>query len=798
MNVERFYSFDEIRENVNCLEYAKQFLGMTKSINGSSDKHFDNPWRPGSDSGAFFINSTGWYDFVSGEFGFVIDLVAKTKFSGNLQEAQQEIGDNMNLKPVETLQVENRKTRLDFQIEKGYKVTKTYNYTDEKGVVKHIVHRLEHPKMKKEFIQEMADGSRVKDSKTYLYNFPNVLKSSYIGICEGEKDADTLNSIGFCATTNASGSSGWKDEYNEYLKDKDIIIFQDNDDAGRNRTSFFLWSFREIAKTLRVWTNPEMEKGSDITDWIEKNSKDEFFKRLKLIQEIDKKAIKKPNEDYVAICEAKKANTRDFQNYWNVEIEGKLQKKPRQINDMIEDVNKRFLGFPCKVGDRLFDHNRKTGEIEYINNTNALFSWICRKSNKHVDFSNCYGALSKAEFFESINSTSMRYESISYVPDYPSREDTYYAHEAMPVPSTDHSAFDGLIDFFNPANDSYRILLKAFFASPLFFKIGVKRPAWVIDSKHGAGTGKTTIVECLANLYGNRGTGSPIKTTKKELTNNFDEVIKRIVSPEGRQKRVFLLDNVQGNFISPEFADLVTMQSVSGRAPYGKGEETRPNNLIYCITANCANIDSDTASRSFFIFLKKSTYTTGWAEKLMQYITINQLQIISDIIDILKNSNPMTETASRRFPEFETQVLQPMCESFDDYNEVIKQIIDDTSTANVEEDFCRQVEDELRSALISLDLKPYQQKIFIHTAAVKEFLSDISKDIYSGGIIEAIRNQGNMNNLPCIDSKINRWPQTSSKRRRGIMWLPEDLQKQPIPVVAKIGKQIKIIDRISE
>jgi len=116
----------------------------------------------------------------------------------------------------------------------------------------------------------------------------------------------------------------------------------------------------------------------------------------------------------------------------------------------------------------------------------------------------------------------------------------------------------------------------------------------------------------------------------------------------------------------------------------------------------------------------------------------------------------------------------------------------------VEEDFCRQVEDELRSALISLDLKPYQQKIFIHTAAVKEFLSDISKDIYSGGIIEAIRNQGNMNNLPCIDSKINRWPQTSSKRRRGIMWLPEDLQKQPIPVVAKIGKQIKIIDRISE
>lgn len=92
----------------------------------------------------------------------------------------------------------------------------------------------------------------------------------------------------------------------------------------------------------------------------------------------------------------------------------------------------------------------------------------------------------------------------------------------------------------------------ALFAAPLFYMRGVPRPLWIIDAVDGAGSGKTTIVDAMALVYD----GTPISTSEAEMKRSFVELVKRIVSSEGRRSRILLLDNITGSFSCPELADL--------------------------------------------------------------------------------------------------------------------------------------------------------------------------------------------------------------------------------------------------
>lgn len=71
------------------------------------------------------------------------------------------------------------------------------------------------------------------------YNLPGILQNDIIYIVEGEKDADTLISHGLCGTTAPFGAGKWPDDkiFNEYFEGKNIIIFPDNDPAGRFHTA---------------------------------------------------------------------------------------------------------------------------------------------------------------------------------------------------------------------------------------------------------------------------------------------------------------------------------------------------------------------------------------------------------------------------------------------------------------------------------------------------------------------------------------------------------------------------------
>ena len=97
------------------------------------------------------------------------------------------------------------------------------------------------------------------------YRWPELLKypDSTIFVCEGEKDADRVADLGYCATNVASG--GWS-QCADALAGRDVIILQDNDTAGAKRASEAATALHGKAKTIRIVVLPGAK---DVRAWLD-------------------------------------------------------------------------------------------------------------------------------------------------------------------------------------------------------------------------------------------------------------------------------------------------------------------------------------------------------------------------------------------------------------------------------------------------------------------------------------------------------------------------------------------------
>jgi hypothetical protein len=120
-------------------------------------------------------------------------------------------------------------------------------------------------------VSSCPDGWRVGDPKGLLpvYCLPSLGRSSRIVVVEGEKCADTVNELGFVATTSAHGArSAAKSDWSP-LAGKHVTIIPDNDAAGRQYARDVL----EILASLRppavarVVALPGLGDGEDIFDF---------------------------------------------------------------------------------------------------------------------------------------------------------------------------------------------------------------------------------------------------------------------------------------------------------------------------------------------------------------------------------------------------------------------------------------------------------------------------------------------------------------------------------------------------
>ena len=113
-----------------------------------------------------------------------------------------------------------------------------------------------------------ADGIR-----RVPYRLPELLAGiadkATVWITEGEKDADRLAAEGLTATTNEAGAANWRQEHASFLQEAEVIIVEDNDDAGRERTEKVARSLLGIATSIKVVRFPDLPPHSDVSDWLD-------------------------------------------------------------------------------------------------------------------------------------------------------------------------------------------------------------------------------------------------------------------------------------------------------------------------------------------------------------------------------------------------------------------------------------------------------------------------------------------------------------------------------------------------
>lgn len=157
-------------------------------------------------------------------------------------------------------------------------------YCDEKGepVAKKVIYKFHSPCDRFSIGEKTALWYRYENGgfnkkaglgkfKPPLYHLDRISGSDTVYIAEGEKDAETLEKMGFTATTSPNGAgSKWKAEYNSFLSGKNCIVLSDNDDAGTKAGHDTVGSLCAAGIQVRLISAkeiyPDVQNKGDISD----------------------------------------------------------------------------------------------------------------------------------------------------------------------------------------------------------------------------------------------------------------------------------------------------------------------------------------------------------------------------------------------------------------------------------------------------------------------------------------------------------------------------------------------------
>ena len=232
------------------------------------------PWHDDHDP-SFKVNPSKqvFLCAVCQKAGSVIDLVMEME-SCSAGEAMKKLSTDSSQKLTKE---NNNETTTTTEAAWGTttqkKIVCAYDYMDARG---HLVYqvvrfspkdfrgRRPNPDNPSEFIWNMQGIDRV------LYNLAEVITAEEVVCVEGEKDADTLKTIGVCATTHAGGTGGTEKSIPTYmasLKGKTIYICADNDDPGRESADKLAAALKGVSARVLKIAVPTLHK--DISDYLD-------------------------------------------------------------------------------------------------------------------------------------------------------------------------------------------------------------------------------------------------------------------------------------------------------------------------------------------------------------------------------------------------------------------------------------------------------------------------------------------------------------------------------------------------
>jgi len=301
-----FYSFDQIKAAGDCRRYSIEVLGLTPKSNPNGENvSFNNPWRPGSDSGAFSVCRDAFFDHVSDEKGGLIDLAAMARYGGDKQQAQQALGEWLRLEPVtRTIRTEKEKPKTKdakgktihptpddaaraaiYGLEKIdgiWSETLRHAYRDAQGKIYANVLRCDRQDVKGEKkcppIHANGNGWSVGDpAKWFPYRFNELEPDGPINVFEGEKCVDAAKSLGVLnAITSSHGALAPDKTDWSCCAGRDVVIHPDNDDEGMTYAQGAARKIQALSPSGRPMLAKVYgdEKGYDVADLIAEKGRD--------------------------------------------------------------------------------------------------------------------------------------------------------------------------------------------------------------------------------------------------------------------------------------------------------------------------------------------------------------------------------------------------------------------------------------------------------------------------------------------------------------------------------------------
>lgn len=380
---------------------------------------------------------------------------------------------------------------------------------------------------------------------------------------------------------------------------------------------------------------------------------------------------------------------------------------PTPMREIIACINRATKGWPRRIGDALFVHERPDS-VDWLETPAALFGYLGTKTGRPPTFHNDATAHSRAEVFAELRREAQSYLAVETLPHEPSIEEHYYACRIPTAGKGD--TLRQFIGRFRPATDIDTDLLTAFFVTLFWGGRTGGRPCFALTSDDGRGSGKTSVVSNAGRLAGGM----------IELSANEDaEIIKqRLLSPDGLTKRLAVLDNVKSlRFSWAELEGLITSPAISGKALY-VGEATRPNNIVWALTLNGVSLATDMAQRSVIIKLVKPKRSGTWAEDTYAFIDANRDALIADCIGFLRRDRQELPGFSR-WAAWENDVLSRLPEPSD----AQRVILERQGASDVEQEEAAIVQEYIECQLSALGYDTERDRVFIPSPIAREWFN---------------------------------------------------------------------------
>lgn len=413
-----------------------------------------------------------------------------------------------------------------------------------------------------------------------LFHLPEVIEASSVIVCEGEKSADALQSIGLVATTPTQGAKSPKKTDWSVLAGKCVTISVDNDQAGREFGKLVIDLLPDSVLSVKVvelkddW--PELPIKGDAADWVEQFADvDQSTLRNRF------KALPDQFEAINAIVPLKKQRQHESSESDSGRPQIELTLDEKCVNDqVIEALAKRgdildHNGSLAVISDEHVDgeESRKTIQNlslatlrEIISETCRFFTWEQTKEGEDVEVFQriprwCYEAVLARGSWAGIRpirgivtSPVLRADgSILQTQGYDVDSGLFVdLTEAFPEINSDPTAkaisdavatlFDLVSDF--PFKDSAsRSAWLASLLTPLAREAyrGCTGPLFLFDA-NVRGSGKSLLADINSLIVTGR------EATRLTAPQNDEEARKRITALVNDSDRVVLIDNITGRF----------------------------------------------------------------------------------------------------------------------------------------------------------------------------------------------------------------------------------------------------------